>query len=97
MDRLPQARRLSPFVLFAAFLIQFSYGVINPIMPTLVGRYGGGAMEIGLLYSALWLAHFTTVPGLGALSDRYGRRPILLICLFGGSLGFLIFSLGGAL
>lgn len=97
MARLLQARRLKSFVLFAAFLIQFSYGVINPIMPTLVGRYGGGALEIGLLYSALWLAQFLTVPGLGTLSDRYGRRPILLLCLFGGSLGFLVLSLGGAL
>lgn len=97
MNNRLQVRRLRPFALFAAFLIQFSYGVINPIMPTLVGRYGGGALEIGLLYSALWLAQFLTVPGLGMLSDRIGRRPILLLCLFGGSLGFLLLSLGNAL
>jgi MFS family permease len=97
MNKQLQVPRLRPFALFAAFSIQFSYGVINPIMPTLVGRYDGGAIEIGLLYSALWLAQFLTVPGLGTLSDRIGRRPILLICLFGGSLGFLILSLGNAL
>jgi MFS family permease len=92
-----QVRRLKSFALFAAFLIQFSYGTINPIMPTLVGRYDGGALEIGLLYSALWFAQFLTVPGLGMLSDRIGRRPILLLCLLGGSLGFWILSLGNAL
>lgn len=97
MNQRLQVRRLKPFALFAAFLIQFSYGAINPIMPTLVGRYGGGALEIGLLYSALLAAQFLTVAGLGALSDRIGRRPILLLCLFGGSLGFLILSLGSAL
>jgi MFS family permease len=97
MDKPIRAVRLKPFVLFAAFVIQFSYGVINPIMPTLVGRYGGGALEIGLLYSALWLAQFLMVPGLGTLTDRIGRRPILLICLLGGSLGFLILSLGSEL
>lgn len=97
MNQRLQARRLRPFALFAAFLIQFSYGVINPIMPTLVGRYDGGALEIGWLYSALWAAQFLTVPGLGALSDRIGRRPVLLLCLLGGSLGFLTLSLGNAL
>ncbi len=97
MNKPLQVRRLKPFALFAAFVIQFGYSTINPIMPTLVGRYGGNALEIGLLYSALWLAQFLTVPGLGTLSDRIGRRPILLLCLFGGSLGFLILSLGSAL
>jgi MFS transporter, DHA1 family, tetracycline resistance protein len=97
MNREFRRVHLKVFVLFAAFLIQFSYGVINPIMPILVGRYDGGALEIGWLYSALWFAQFLTVPGLGALSDRYGRRPILLLCLMGGSLGFLILSLGNAL
>lgn len=76
MARLLQARRLKSFVLFAAFSIQFSYGVINPIMPTLVGRYGGGALEIGLLYSALWLAQFLTVPGLGTIErSLYPSMP----------------------
>ena len=97
MNQRLQARHLAPVALFAAFLIQFSYGVINPIMPILVGRYGGGALEIGLLYSALWLAQFLMVPALGTLSDRIGRRPVLLLCLLGGSFGFLTLSLGSTL
>ena len=97
MNQRLQVCHLAPVALFSAFLIQFSYGVINPIMPVLVGRYGGGALEIGLLYSALWLAQFLTVPALGTVSDRIGRRPVLLLCLFGGSFGFLILSLGSAL
>ncbi|MNN15058.1 Tetracycline resistance protein, class C [compost metagenome] len=40
---------------------------------------------------------FFAAPGLGALSDKYGRRPVLLLCLFGSSIGYLVFGLGGAL
>ena len=36
-------------------------------------------------------------PVLGALSDKYGRRPLLLICLFGSAIGYLVFGIGGAL
>ena len=36
-------------------------------------------------------------PGLGLLSDHFGRRPLLLICMLGSALGYIMFGLGGAL
>nr|MBS9407747.1 MFS transporter [Streptococcus oralis] len=40
---------------------------------------------------------FFSAPALGVLSDKYGRRPLLLICLFGSAIGYLVFGVGGAL
>jgi MFS family permease len=88
---------LFPVVLFTAFLAAFSLGATNPILPALVGKYGGTTFEVGLLYTTLYAANFVTSPILGALSDRYGRRPILVLSLIGMTLGYILFSFGGAL
>ncbi|AFY48367.1 short-chain dehydrogenase, teichoic and lipoteichoic acid D-alanine esterification [Nostoc sp. PCC 7524] len=88
---------LHPFILYTGFLAFLGFGVLNPIMPTLVGLYGGTAWEVGLLYAAYSLAQFLTLPGIGCLSDVYGRRFMMLVSLFGASLGYFIFGSGGAL
>lgn len=88
---------LIPVVLFTAFLSAFSIGAMNPILPALVGQYGGTAFEVGLLFTTLYSANFFTSPIWGMLSDRVGRRPILLLSLIGVTAGYFLFSLGGAL
>ncbi len=98
MTRLPQLpRRLPPFILFAAFLSTFYIGLIGPILPALVEQYGGNAFTIGLLFSSYSFAQFLSAPILGAISDRYGRRVVMLVSLCGAVLGFSMFAIGGAL
>jgi hypothetical protein len=58
MNRRFQRLHLKVFVLFAAFIIQFSYGMIGLIMPILVGRYDGGAPEIGCSIESYGLLDF---------------------------------------
>lgn len=89
--------KLHPFFLYTGFLAFLGFGVLNPIMPTLVGLYGGTAWEVGLLYTTFSLAQFLTLPGIGCLSDTYGRRLMMLFSLFGASLGYFIFGSGGGL
>jgi MFS transporter, DHA1 family, tetracycline resistance protein len=85
-------------VLLLTTLINFiGVGIIGPIAPALAAEYGADALLIGLLYTSYSLAQFVGVPALGALSDRFGRRPILLISLLGSALGYAIFGIGGAL
>jgi DHA1 family tetracycline resistance protein-like MFS transporter len=55
------------------------------------------AFYVGSLLSIYALCQFFAAPGLGALSDRFGRRPILLISLFGSIVGYLILGFAGAL
>lgn len=89
------------FILITMFLNFLGFSIIFPIVPFMVQRYvadpNSVAFYVGLLLSAYALCQFFAAPGLGALSDRYGRKPILLISLLGSVVGFLLLGIGGAL
>lgn len=89
------------FGLFSVFLIGISFSIINPIMPFLVAPYVHNPENQAVVIAALTSIHavcmFLATPVLGTLSDRYGRRPLLLISLFGAAIGFTVFGVGGSL
>lgn len=89
------------FGLISVFLCGIGFGIISPVVPFLVQPYitnpENQAIVVTLLTSVYAACVFFAAPGLGALSDKYGRRPLLLLCLFGSSVGYLVFGLGGAL
>lgn len=94
-------KRALIFGLMSVFLCGIGFGVISPVLPFLVQPYvsnsGEQAKVVTLLTSVYAMCVFLVAPGLGALSDRYGRRPILLVCLLGSTIGYLVFGIGGAL
>ncbi|UOO43907.1 MFS transporter (plasmid) [Priestia megaterium] len=89
------------FGLITVFLTGLGMTIVSPVLPFLVKTYTGSlssqATAVTLLTSIYALSVFLAAPVLGALSDRYGRRPVLIISLIGSSLGYFIFGLGGAL
>ncbi len=88
------------FILLTAFLNLAGIGIINPVFPFITLTYvdrQDGALVVALLFTTYSLCQFIAVPTLGALSDRFGRRPVLLISLIGSAAGYLIFGIGGAL
>src|SRR6266567_75137 len=89
------------FILISAFLGSMGIGLLTPVAPFLVSRYISDPSTIGIalgwLTSAYAICQFIAAPGLGALSDRFGRRPILLLCLLGTVVGYLFLGFGGAL
>ncbi|MFC3746596.1 MFS transporter [Paenibacillus sp. GCM10012306] len=89
------------FGLISVFLCGVGFSIITPVVPFLVQPYvsnpGEQAVIVTLLTSAYAFCVFFAAPVLGALSDRYGRRPLLLLCLLGSAIGYVIFGIGGAL
>ncbi|WP_346817358.1 MFS transporter [Bacillus paramobilis] len=89
------------FGLISVFLCGIGFSIIMPVVPFLVQPYISSpeeqALVVTLLTSVYAVCVFFTAPALGALSDKYGRRPLLLICLFGSAIGYLVFGIGGAL
>ncbi|MEH7611311.1 MFS transporter [Gottfriedia acidiceleris] len=89
------------FGLMSVFLCGIGFSIVTPVVPYLVQPYisnpGDQAIVVTLLTSVYAICVFFAAPGLGALSDRYGRRPILLVSLLGSAIGYLVFGIGGAL
>lgn len=82
------------FILLTALIDVMGIGLIIPVLPGLVKELAGsevaGARFIGWLTAAYALMQFVFAPILGTLSDRYGRRPVLLLSLLGMALDYLV-------
>ncbi|MGE6376794.1 MFS transporter [Peribacillus muralis] len=89
------------FGLISVFLCGIGFSIIMPVVPFLVQPYtsnpGEQAIVVTMLTSVYAVCVFFAAPVLGALSDKYGRRPLLLLCLLGSAIGYIVFGLGGAL
>lgn len=68
-------------------------GIILPVMPIYVERFSASMLTIGLLTSIFAICSFFAGPILGSLSDKFGRRPILILSIFGTAAGWILFAL----
>lgn len=80
-------------LLITLFLVMVGFGIIIPIIPFYVETMGGGATELGIFMSAFSITQFFFAPFWGRLSDRIGRRPVLLIGISGYGFTFILFGL----
>lgn len=80
----------------AVFLDLIGFGIVLPLLPVAAARYESRALLIGALVATDSLLSFLLQPMWGHLSDRVGRRPVLLLGLAGSTLGYLLFGLAGS-
>ncbi len=79
-------------LLFVVFIDLIGFGIVIPILPLLVTQIGGGAILVGAIIASFSLFQFLFGPILGRLSDKYGRRPVLIISsVLNSASYFLIF------
>ena len=97
-----EARRTLPFIVATIFIDAMGFGIIMPVLPRLVMDIGGvgigDAIKIGTWIGLLMaVCTFFAAPVLGNLSDRWGRRPILLISLGGLAVDYILLAVAHTL
>ncbi|MBI5464208.1 MAG: MFS transporter [Ignavibacteriales bacterium] len=68
------------------------FGIVIPILPFYVKEFGASPLTITLMFSAFSFFSFLSAPFLGALSDRMGRRPVMIASICSTSLGWFVFA-----
>lgn len=98
----PVSRHAVTFVLITVFLDMVGFGLIVPVLPALIEEVG----EVGIdraavigawMFAAFSLAQFVFAPLMGNLADRFGRRPLLLLAIFGLGVDFILSALAPTL
>jgi len=96
--RSPQAQKRALSIIFMIMLLDvIGLSILGPVAPYIVRRYSDNASMVTLLTVIYAGAQFLAAPILGQISDRVGRRPVLLLSVLGSAIGYFIFGLGGAL
>ncbi|GIL16647.1 MAG: tetracycline resistance MFS efflux pump [Oligoflexia bacterium] len=79
-------------IFLTVFIYLVGFGVVIPIIPVLSRDFGATSTQVGLMMSVYSFMQFLFSPFWGKMSDRVGRRPILLLCLLGEGASYLLFA-----
>src|SRR5260370_392317 len=81
-------------IFITVFIDLIGFGIVIPVLPYYAEgtHFGATPSQVGLLFASYSVMQLVFAPVLGRLSDKYGRRPVLLVSLLGTALGFLMFG-----
>ncbi len=90
---------MSPLVIvfISVFIDLLGFGIVLPLMPYYALRFDADAFGVGALLAIYSLMQLFFSPLWGRLSDRIGRRPVLIVSLFGSAIGLILFGLASSL
>lgn len=86
-----------PIIFLIVFIDLLGFSLILPLLPFYADTFGATPFQVGLLVASYAAAQLVGAPLLGRLSDRFGRRPVLLISQMGTFVGFLMLGFANAL
>jgi DHA1 family tetracycline resistance protein-like MFS transporter len=84
-------------IFLTIFVNLVGFGIIVPLLPFYAETFGASPLTIGLLFAVFSLCQLVAAPALGDLSDRYGRRPVLVFSLAGTVVSFVMLALAHSL
>lgn len=84
-------------IILTVFIDLVGFGIVMPSLPIFAEHFNASGLTIGLLMASYSAMQFLFSPILGRLSDRVGRRPILLLSLAGSSISYVIFAIGSGM
>jgi MFS family permease len=94
----PQRARASLAVLFGVVIVDLvGFGIVMPILPFYADEHGASATQLGTIFTAYAAAQFVCAPLWGRLSDRIGRRPVMLGTIAGTAFSLLMLGLAPSL
>ena len=89
-------RKPSLLIIFlTVFIDLIGFGIVLPLLPTYAESFGAHGFRIGLIVSSFSLMQFFFAPWWGRLSDRIGRRPVLLMSNATSALSYTLFAIAG--
>jgi DHA1 family tetracycline resistance protein-like MFS transporter len=94
---LKEHRTKIAIVFLIVFIDLVGFGIVIPILPLYAEEYGPSPVIFGLLMASFSIMQFVFAPILGRLSDRWGRRPVLLVSLIGSAVGYVLFGFATSL
>ena len=84
-------------IFLTVFVNLVGFGIIIPLLPFYAETFGASPVVIGFLFAAFSLAQLVAAPILGVLSDRFGRRPVLIFSLIGTAVSFVMLAMAQSL
>lgn len=92
MNLILETKKALPILFAIMFLVMVGFGIIIPVMPFYAEEIGASPTELGLLMAVYSLMQLLFAPMWGRISDRIGRKPVIMIGIFGLSLSFFLMA-----
>lgn len=73
------------------------FGIVAPILGRYAKDFGANGLEVGLMFASFSVAQMIFAPILGKISDRIGRKPVIIVSLVGTAIGSFVTGIGGAM
>jgi MFS transporter, DHA1 family, multidrug resistance protein len=92
-----ETKKALPILFLMMFLVMVGFGIIIPVLPFLAEKVGGNSTELGLLMAVYSLMQLIFAPMWGRISDRIGRKPVMIIGIAGLAISFFISAMADSL
>ncbi|PTY76658.1 tetracycline resistance MFS efflux pump [Heyndrickxia sporothermodurans] len=92
-----ESKKVLPILFLIMFLVMVGFGIIIPVIPFYAEKIGANPTELGLLMGVYSLMQLISAPIWGRISDRIGRKPVMMIGIFGLAVSFFLMALSSQL